>query len=82
MTTASGGSRMMVNLRVPRPIVQVIYRVVSLTDGMFAVEIDIPGTWPTKTAQSFLTEAEAEAWIERRAPGSTGRSLARHGPDV
>jgi hypothetical protein len=73
---------MMVNLRGPRPIVQVIYRVVPLKDGMFAVEIDIPGTWPTKTAQSFLTEAEAAAWIERRAPGSTGRSLARHGPDA
>jgi len=45
-----------------------------LKDGTFAVEIDIPGTWPTKTAQSFSTEVEAEDWIERRAPGSTGRS--------
>ena len=73
---------MMVNLRAPRRIVQVIYRVAALKDGMFAVEIDIPGTWLTKTAQSFLTEAEAEAWIERRASGSTGRSLARYVADV
>ena len=65
---------MMINLRGPRPpIAQVIYRVVLLKDGMFAVEIDIPGTWPTKTAQSFLTEAEAEAWIERREPGHKTR---------
>jgi hypothetical protein len=83
MTAASGGSVMMVNLRGPRPIVQVIYRVVPLKDGTFAVEIDIPGTWPTKTAQSFLTEVEAEDWIERRAPGSTGRSShTGHGPDA
>lgn len=73
---------MMVNVRGPRPIVQVIYRVVPLQDGTFKVEIDIPGTWPTKTAQSFLTAAEAEAWIERRAPGRTGRSHPRHGLDA
>jgi hypothetical protein len=73
---------MMVDLRGPRPIVQVIYRVAPLQDGTFKVEIDIPGTWPTKTAQSFLTAAEAEAWIERRAPGSAGRSFARHRPDA
>ena len=52
----------------PRPIVQVIYDVVPRKDGTFAVKIDIPGTWPTTTAKSFSTEAEAEAWIERRAP--------------
>jgi hypothetical protein len=73
---------MMVNLREPRPIVQVIYRVVPLKDGAFVVEIDIPGTWPTKTAQTFSTQGEAEAWIERKAPGSTGISRARHGPDA
>jgi hypothetical protein len=43
----------MVNLRGPRPIVQVIYRVAPLKDGTFKVQIDIPGTWSTKTAQSF-----------------------------
>jgi hypothetical protein len=74
-------NHIMVNLRGPRPVAQVISRVVPLTDGMFAVQIDIPEAWPTKTAQSFLTEAEAEAWIERRAP-SKGRSRARHSPDV
>jgi hypothetical protein len=39
---------------------QVIYRVVPLKDGTFEVEIEIPGTWPSKSAQSFLTKAEAE----------------------
>jgi hypothetical protein len=56
----------------PLPIVQVIYRVVPLKDGRFAVQIDVPGTWPTTTAQTFSTQVEAEAWIERKAPGSTG----------
>jgi hypothetical protein len=50
-----------------RSCVQVIYRVVPSKDGTFAVQIDIPGTWPTTTVQTFLGEAEAEAWIERRS---------------
>jgi hypothetical protein len=58
---------MISNMGRRRPIVQKIYRVVLRKDGTFVVEIDIPGTWPTTTAQTFLTEAEAEAWIERRA---------------
>jgi hypothetical protein len=58
---------MITNMGRRRPIVQKIYRVVLRKDGTFVVEIDIPGTWPTTTAQTFLTEAEAEAWIERRA---------------
>jgi hypothetical protein len=40
----------------------------------------IPGTWPTTTVQKFLTEAEAEVWIERQTPGSTG--ISRYGPDA
>jgi hypothetical protein len=77
ITPASGRSQMITNLGRPRPIVQVIYRVIPLKDGMFVVEIDIPGTWPTTTARTFLTEAEAADWIERRSPGSTGKSCAR-----
>jgi hypothetical protein len=50
-----------------RSWVQVIYRVVPSKDGSFAVQIDIPGTWPTTTVQTFLSEAEAESWIERRS---------------
>jgi ubiquinone/menaquinone biosynthesis C-methylase UbiE len=70
---------MITNMSRPRPIVQVIYRVVRRKDRTFVVEINIPGTWPTTTAQTFLTEAEAEVWIERRAPGSAGRSCASSG---
>ena len=68
---------MIINMGRPRRIVEVIYRVVPLEDGTFVVQIDIPGTWPTTTAQKFLTEAEAEVWIDRQTAGSIGRSCAR-----
>ena len=61
---------MMVNLRGPRPIVQVIYRVVPLKDGAFVVEIDIPGTWPTKTAQTFSTEPKQRLGSRGRLRGA------------
>ncbi len=38
------------------------YRVVSLEDGSFGVEVTIPDTHPT-TVSKFATEADAEAWI-------------------
>jgi hypothetical protein len=44
------------------------YRVISLKDGTFVVEIIVPGTCTTTTIQTFKTEAEAKAWIERRGP--------------
>jgi hypothetical protein len=44
------------------------YRVISLKDGTFVVEIIVPGTCTTTTVQTFKTEAEAKAWIERRGP--------------
>ena len=74
---------MMVNLRGPRPIAQVIYRAVPLKDGTFAVEIDIPGTWPTKTAQSFFNRSRSRG-LDREAGSGKHRKIIprRHGPDA
>ena len=38
------------------------YRVIPFDDDRFAVEVNIPGSHPTKVSP-FPTEAEAEAWI-------------------
>jgi hypothetical protein len=38
------------------------YRVVTLKDGGFGVEVKIPDTFPA-TVSTFATAAEAEAWI-------------------
>jgi hypothetical protein len=37
------------------------YRIVSLEDGAFGVEVDIPDTPPTVVSR-FASEAEGEAW--------------------
>ena len=39
------------------------YRVVALKDGMFGVEVVIPGTFSTLSA--FASEVDAELWIAR-----------------
>jgi hypothetical protein len=39
-----------------------VYRVVPLKNAAFGVEIVIPGTHPA-TVSTFVTEADAEAWI-------------------
>jgi hypothetical protein len=44
------------------PHAEATYRVISLKEGTFGVEIAIPGSYPTKVT-SFATEADAEAWI-------------------
>lgn len=44
------------------PHAEATYQVIPLNEGGFAVEITIPGTYPTKVT-SFPTEADAEAWI-------------------
>jgi hypothetical protein len=44
------------------PHAEATYRVVSLKDGVFGVEIAVPGTHPA-TVSKFATEAVAEAWI-------------------
>lgn len=44
------------------PHIGATYRVISARDGVFAVEVNIPETYPT-TVSPFATEADAEAWI-------------------
>jgi hypothetical protein len=39
------------------------YRVIPFDGGMFAVEVSIPGSHPTKVSP-FATEADAEVWID------------------
>jgi len=46
------------------PHAEASYRVVSLADGAFGVEVTIPDTHPT-TVSSFATKADAEAWIAK-----------------
>jgi len=38
------------------------YRVIHLDEGLFAVEVSIPETYPAKVSP-FATKADAEAWI-------------------
>jgi hypothetical protein len=62
------------------PHAEAIYRVISLADKTFGVEVAIPDSEPA-TVTSFATAADAEAWIaahkERvaRSPSLTARSF-------
>ncbi|HUC11868.1 MAG TPA: hypothetical protein VL985_15790 [Stellaceae bacterium] len=63
------------------------YRVITLDDGSFGVEVTIPDSHPT-TVKSFATEADAEAWIAghrqqvqlQSQPGGWFRNSARRNP--
>ena len=44
------------------PHAEAIYKVVSLLDGTFGVEVVVPETYPTHI-KGFATEAEAGSWI-------------------
>ena len=46
------------------PHAEASYRVVSLADGSFGVEVSIPDSYPT-TVSPFAAEADAEAWIAK-----------------
>jgi hypothetical protein len=46
------------------PYAEAVYRIVSLPDGGFGVEVKIPDSFPT-TVTKFDTEAAAEVWIAR-----------------
>ena len=70
------------------PHAEATYRVISLDDGSFGVEVKIPDSHPTRISR-FDTEADAEAWItehqrriqEQMQPGhwSHGRRSPRMG---
>ena len=58
------------------PHAEATYRVISLENGAFGVEVSIPDRNPT-TVSVFKTEADAEAWIAEHRPGwSPKHSLA------
>ena len=44
------------------PHAEATYRVISLENGAFGVEVSIPDSHPT-TVSMFKTETDAEAWI-------------------
>jgi hypothetical protein len=52
------------NMARTHPHAEATYRTVPLKDGLFGVEIVIPGSYPTTTS-SFSTEAKAGEWIAR-----------------
>lgn len=55
------------------PHAEASYRVISLGSGLFAVEVSIPDSYPTRVS-TFKTEADAEAWIaehQRRVQSQT-----------
>jgi len=58
------------------PHAEASYRVLSLDDGSFGVEISVPGAYPA-TVTKFTREADAEAWIaqhQARIQAETGSS--------
>ena len=59
------------------PHAEAVYRVVSLADGAFGVEVKIPDTFPT-TVSSFESEAAAEAWIVRKKQQVEEQSVPRN----
>ena len=59
------------------PHAEATYRVISLENGAFGVEVSIPDRNPT-TVSVFKTEADAEAWIaehRRRVESQTQSGL-------
>ena len=65
------------------PHAEAAYKVVTVSDGSFAVEVTIPDSHPAKVSP-FATEADAEAWItEHRRRVETqsqaGRGFRRAG---
>lgn len=60
---------------ITHPHAEASYRTVPLEDGAFAVEITIPGTYPT-TMRSFKTEGEAGEWVTAHKVSSSSRALA------
>jgi len=63
------------------PHAEATYRVVSLPDGAFGVEVSIPDRYPT-IVSSFASASAAEEWIvgakqRIEAEGATGKWFRR-----
>ena len=56
------------------PHAEATYRVIAFDDGSFGVEVNIPGSHPTRVSM-FNTAADAETWIDehrRRVEAQAG----------
>jgi len=59
------------------PHAEATYRVISLPDDSFGVEVTIPETYPTKVS-GFATKAAAERWIlEHKQQAATNSGVYR-----
>ena len=59
------------------PHAEATYRVISLGNGSFGVEVSIPDSYPTRVSM-FKNETDAEAWIaehRRRVESQTQSGL-------
>jgi hypothetical protein len=52
----------MVQMARTHPHAEATYRVITMPDGAFGVEVSIPDSYPT-TVSAFATKADAKAWI-------------------
>jgi hypothetical protein len=59
------------------PYAEAAYRVIPAADSAFAVEVIIPGSYPTKVSP-FSTEAAAETRIAGHRLGSSPANCRRH----
>jgi hypothetical protein len=59
------------------PYAEAVYRVVSLADGGYGVEVTIPDSFPT-TVSRFDTEAAAEVWIARNKQRVSEQNVPRN----
>lgn len=62
------------------PHAEATYKLITLRDGTFSVEVTIPETGPTKVS-GFDTQAKAEAWIERHKANIATGTLKSPGPN-
>jgi hypothetical protein len=58
------------------PHTDATYRIIRQEDESFAVEVTIPGTYPT-TVKSFASAGDAEAWIARHKEGVASTTSLR-----
>lgn len=63
-------------MAIPHPHTDASYRIVTLADGKFLVEVAIPGSLPTKVSGLDSQEA-AEAWIERHKTNVASGTIKR-----
>ena len=58
------------------PHTDATYRIIQQEDESFAVEVAIPGSYPT-TVKSFASTTEAEGWIAKHKEGVANTTSLR-----